>query len=369
MKNNKRTIITLGIILSLFFIYSIVSIYSFSGFILDNKEELVIKQVIFYLLGIISIIIIYKIGIDKILKYSLFIYIFNIILLILVLIFGSNINGSRAWFTIPFLGSFQPSEFAKIGIILLSAKVISDTKIKDLKDEFKLILKIFIIVLIPSILTFLEPDTGGVIMYFVAGILMLFVSNIRMRWFILAMFILFLVGGIFLYIFYYKDDLFIKIFGSSMFYRLDRLFDWSKSSGMQLENSIISIGASGIFGHGSSSILLYYPEGHTDFIFTSFVSCFGFLGACILIITIVVFDLKCINIACNSKDVHKLVIMGFLGIFMYQQIQNIAMTLGLLPITGITLPFISYGGSSLLSSMIGVGLIISTLKDEKRLKY
>ena len=341
MKNNKRTIITLGVILSLFFIYSIVSIYSFSGFILDNKEELVIKQVIFYLLGIISIIIIYKIGIDKILKYSLFIYIFNIILLILVLIFGSNINGSRAWVTIPFLGSFQPSEFAKIGIILLSAKVISDTKIKDFKDEFKLILKIFIIVLIPSILTFLEPDTGGVIMYFVAGILMLFISNIRMRWFILAMFILFLVGGIFLYIFYYKDDLFIKIFGSSMFYRLDRLFDWSKSSGMQLENSIISNGASGIFGPGS----------------------------CILIITIVVFDLKCINIACNSKDVHKLVIMGFLGIFMYQQIQNIAMTLGLLPITGITLPFISYGGSSLLSSMIGVGLIISTLKDEKRLKY
>ena len=180
---------------------------------------------------------------------------------------------------------------------------------------------------------------------------MLFISKIRYRWFLILIGSIILLGGIFLFLYIFKTDLFINIFGSSMFYRLDRIFDWQNSSGMQLENSIISIGSSGYLGNGISNILLYFPEGHTDFIFSSFASIYGLVGMIILILTIVWFDVNILTTT-PSKKVYKYVI-----------IQNISMTIGLLPITGITLPFISYGGSSLLSYMILLGITISIQKN------
>ena len=178
--------------------------------------------------------------------------------------------------------------------------------------------------------------------------------------FLFTFLIMFLLGALLFYVYIFQTDLFIKIFGSSMFYRFDRIFDWSNASGMQLENSIISIGSSGYFGHGISNILLYFPEGHTDFIFASFSSIFGLFGILVLITAVVFFDLLIIKTAKKSKNnTNKLICTGFLGVFIYQQIQNICMTVGILPITGITLPFISYGGSSLISFMIILGIIIS----------
>ena len=147
-----------------------------------------------------------------------------------------------------------------------------------------------------------------------------------------------------------------------MFYRFDRIFDWSNASGMQLENSIISIGSSGYFGHGISNILLYFPEGHTDFIFASFASIYGLMGMFILIASIVWFDVLLIKTKTREAR-YKYVIAGMCGALFYQQIQNISMTIGLMPITGITLPFISYGGSSLISYMILLGIVLCIRKD------
>ena len=358
MKPNKSFIY----ILLIFFIISINSIYSFSFFLTDNQYSLVIRQACFYIIGIIFIFIIIKIKPEKFIKYSLYIYFFNIILLILVLIFGTEINGTKAWFTIPIIGSFQPSEFMKIGLILYLAKVIDKHKLNNFKDELKLIIKVFIITLIPSLITFLEPDTGAVLIYFVIALIMLFMSKIRYRWFILLFSIILILSLSFLYLYIYQTDLFISTFGSSMFYRLDRIFDWQNSSGMQLENSIISIGSSGYFGNGISNILLYFPEGHTDFIFASFASVYGLVGIIILLLTIIWFDISIFTINHKNK-IYKYIVTGFGGAILYQQIQNISMTIGLLPITGITLPFISYGGSSLLSYMILLGIVISIKKN------
>lgn len=357
MKTNKSFIY----ILLIFFIISINSIYSFSVFLTNEPYSLVIRQSIFYLLGIIIILIMIKINPHKLIKYSFYIYLINVLLLILVLFIGTEINGARAWFSIPIIGTFQPSEFMKIGLILYIAKIIDNHKIKNYKDELLLILKVFIITIIPGIITFLEPDTGAVLIYFVIAFVMLFTSNIRYRWFILFFSIILIIGILFLYLYIFQTDLFISIFGSSMFYRLDRIFDWQSSSGMQLENSIISIGSSGYFGNGINNILLYFPEGHTDFIFSSFASIYGLVGMIILIFTIIWFDLTIINT--NTKEkVFKYIIVGIIGALLYQQIQNISMTIGLLPITGITLPFISYGGSSLLSYMILLGIVMSIKK-------
>lgn len=360
--NSMKAIKSYIFILLIFFIISINSIYSFSTYLTSNPYTLVIRQAIFYIFGVVLIFIILKIKPKFFIKYSFYIYLTNVILLVLVLFLGTSINGTRAWFNVPLIGTFQPSEFMKIGLILFIAKIIDTQKLKTFKDELLLIFKVFIITLIPSILTFLEPDTGAVIIYFVIALIMLFMKNIRYRWFLILGSIIFLLGGSFIYLYLFETDLFISFFGSSMFYRLDRIFDWQNSSGMQLENSLISIGSSKLLGNGISNILLYFPEGHTDFIFSSFASIYGLVGIIILIFTIVWFDITLLTR--NPKDkVYKYVIMGSAGALIYQQVQNIAMTIGLLPITGITLPFISYGGSSLLSYMILLGIIISIEKN------
>ena len=358
MKDSRRFIY----ILLIFFILSINSIYSFSRFITDQQYSLIIRQTIFYLIGILSIFIVFKIDLKKLLKYSFYIYLFNILLLILVLFLGIEINGTKAWFKVPLIGTIQPSEFMKIGLILYLAKIIDSTKLKNYKDEFILIGKVFLITIIPSIITFLEPDTGAVIIYFVISLVMLFISKIRFRYFIILFLTILIISSLFLFLYINEKDLFISIFGSSMFYRLDRIFDWKSSSGMQLENSILVIGSSGFIGNGINNILLYFPEGHTDFIFASLASIYGFIGMIILIITIIYFDYSILNISPRAK-IYRYIIIGFFGALFYQQIQNISMTIGILPITGITLPFISYGGSSLISYMILLGIVLKSKKE------
>lgn len=352
---------------SIFAIISLISIYSASMYLSKTLGNLVLKQAMWYAVGIIFIFIIYKLKISFFIKISPYIYLFNVILLLGLLFVGPVINGSRCWYIIEGIGSFQPSEFMKISLVLIEAYIIDkfSSKEKNAKNEFKLITLIFIVFLIPSILTFLEPDTGAVIIYFIITLLMLFISGIRLRWFIIGISMLIIIVASFLAFFFLKQDMFIKIFGSDFFYRIDRVINWQNGSGMQLENSLAAIGSSGILGHGFNKTPLYFPEAGTDFIFSVYASNFGLIGSCIFILLVVLFDIHLIKVGMSSKSIYKYIISGILGIFIYQQIQNISMTLGLLPITGITLPFISYGGSSLLSYMILIGFVISIYNEKE----
>ena len=358
---------TLILYVSIFAIISLISIYSASMYLSKTLGNLVLKQAMWYAVGIFFIFIIYKLKISFFIKISPYIYLFNVILLLGLLFVGPVINGSRCWYIIEGIGSFQPSEFMKISLVLIEAYIIDkfSSKEKNAKNEFKLIALIFIVFLIPSILTFLEPDTGAVIIYFIITLLMLFISGIRLRWFIIGISMLIIIVASFLAFFFLKQDMFIKIFGSDFFYRIDRVINWQNGSGMQLENSLAAIGSSGILGHGFNKTPLYFPEAGTDFIFSVYASNFGLIGSCIFILLVVLFDIHLIKVGMSSKNIYKYIISGILGIFIYQQIQNISMTLGLLPITGITLPFISYGGSSLLSYMILIGFVISIYNEKE----
>jgi rod shape determining protein RodA len=161
-------------------------------------------------------------------------------------------------------------------------------------------------------------------------------------------------------IYFFKSDLFINIFGNDFFYRINRLLDWRTGSGMQLTNALTAISSAGIFGFGFNHTPIYFPEAHTDFIFSVYASNFGLIGSILLLTLLIYFDLRLVNIAVKSNiNINKYIMAGILGMLLYQQIQSIGMNLGLLPITGITLPFISYGGSSLLSYMIMAGLIFN----------
>ena len=364
-KLNKSLIICVFI----FMIISIVTIYSAMTYLPDYLGNLSFKQFMRYLVVYFMIIIVNKISVENIYHFNWYIYITSILLLAILLVIGEPINGSKCWFTIPKIGSIQPSEFAKISLIL-TVSIITENwakkirKVPTLKEEIILLAKIFIIWLIPSFLTFLEPDTGAVFIYSIIVIAILFVSPLRKRWFILAMILIGIGLGSFLFLYFLKKDIFVNIFGTELFYRIDRLLDWKNGTGMQLENSLTSIGSSSILGHGYNKTPIYFPESGTDFIFAVYASNFGLLGSIFLIVIILYFDITIIKIAKNASNItEKFTAVGILGILVYQQIQNIGMTLGILPITGITLPFISYGGSSLLSYMLMIGILLNIHND------
>ncbi len=363
---NFKIDISILICILLLCIISLISINS-AQYLIDDKT-LVFKQILWYTLGFIVAFIIMIIGNKSLIKYSYIMYIIGIILLILVLFFGADINNSKCWFKIPGIGNFQPSEFMKIILILVLSNQIDKFRENNpspsVKDEFIFLLKIMIIVLIPSILTFLEPDTGVVLIYLLITFIMLLISGVRYRWFILVISILLLSIGTILGLYFLNNDLFIKIFGSSFFLRIDRLLDWSNGSGYQLEQGITSIGSAGLLGFGLNKTPIYFPEPQTDFIFAVYSNNFGFIGSVILISVLTIFDIKLIKLAIESeKNINKYLIAGIVGMLIYQQVQNIGMTIGLMPITGITLPFISYGGSSLLSYMIMIGIIFNISKE------
>ena len=356
-------------------IISIITIYSSMTYTSPSLGNLALKQAIWYGVGWILVFILIKLGNDYLYRHTWVLYIIGNILLLLLLFFGTPINNSKCWFMIPGIGSIQPSEFMKIFIMLVLATMIhdfrSDYKNPDCKDEFIFILKTLGVLIIPSILTFLEPDTGAVLIYFVIYFSMMFMSGIRIRWFIiLLLLIISVVGGI-LFLYYCKESLFIKLFGTSFYYRLERIFNWQEGSGLQLENSIAAIGSAGLFGHGFNNTPIYFPESSTDFIFAVFASNFGLIGVIILLGIIIFFDLNVYFLKDKKiEDTNKFIIAGILGMLLFQQIQNIGMTIGILPITGITLPFISYGGSSLLSYMLLVGIIINiSMRKNRTYKY
>ena len=372
MKRVSRYQVDLGIIISLliFSVISIITIYSAQSLLIDTND-LYIKQIVWYVVGFLLAFFVMFIGNNYIYKNIWFLYGIGIISLILLLIFGTPINDAKCWFTIKHIGTIQPSEFMKIILIVTEAVLIdkfnNDFPNPSVKEEFMFLIKIGIVVLVPSILTFLQPDTGVVLIYLLITIVLLFVSGIRYRWFVL----LFLIAGVgvgtILGIYFLNNELFIKIFGTSFFLRVDRLLDWSNSSGFQLENGLSAIGAGGFLGTGFNNTPIYFPEPQTDFIFAVFASNFGFLGVILLLGLILFFDIRLITIANkNNFNVNKYVIAGIVGMLIYQQVQNIGMTFGLMPITGITLPFISYGGSSLLSYMIMAGIIFTISNESLR---
>lgn len=358
----------------LFAIISILTINSASTYISATQGNLVLKQIIWYSIGTILVTIIMHYKNDYLYRNAFILYILFCILLLLLLFFGTPINNSKCWFTIPGIGGFQPSEFMKIILMLVLAVMINNFKTNydnpTIKDEAIFIFKTLIILLIPSVLTFLEPDTGSVIMYFVIYFAMMFTSGIRLRWFIFSFILLLVIVGIVLGIYFINSDLFMHIFGTKLFYRMDRIFNWHSGTGLQLENALASIGSAGLFGHGYNNTPLYFPESGTDFIFAVFASNFGLVGSILLVSLILYFDIKLIKLI--SKKIlipDKYVLVGIISCLVFQQVQNIGMTIGLFPITGITLPFISYGGSSLLSYMLMVGIILNISCDSNEHKY
>ena len=372
MKNSSRFKVDIWILICiiLFGVISAISIMSAEK-LLTASNNLVFRQIMWYIVGFILIYFIMFIGNNFLYKNAWIMYIVGVLALLLVLFFGATINEAKCWFKIPGIGNIQPSEFMKIVLIIVLGRIINKFKNENenptVMEEFIFLIKVGFVVGIPSILTFLEPDTGVVLIYLLITIIMLFISGIRIRWFIILISVFLVIIAFILGTYFINNDLFIKIFGSSFFLRVDRLLDWSSGNGYQLENGITSIGSGGLIGYGIGNTPIYFPEPQTDFIFAVFSNNFGFIGSLILVGLLLFFDLRIVKLAIESpSNINKYVISGIIGMLLYQQLQNIGMTIGLMPITGITLPFISYGGSSLLSYMIMAGIILNISNENIR---
>ena len=322
-------------------------IIAFMFFSLNNilkYTDSITKQLIFYGIGFLIFFGVSKMDKRLIFKTIIPIYIILNVLLLYLLLFGTSINGSKAWINLGFF-SFQPSELMKITLIILLSLIIST------KEKYLVIS--LIVTLIPSVLTFLEPDTGNVIFYFVIlfAVLILKIKNIRK----IIPYIFILVIGIFLFmgLYFGNKSLFVKIFGSSFFYRMDRVVNLFSSS-YQLDMALMNMGVSGFLGNNAVSSI---PEATTDFAFSLLVSLNGFVGTSIFLIINFYLDMLIIRKIDNTDIIMQYITFSFLFMKIFQSSIHILMNIGLLPITGITLPFISSGGTSLLTYFFALGLI------------
>ena len=347
------------IVLSLFgliMIYS--SSYIWASYKFGDSFRYVKLQGLFLVVGIILMYFISKIDYKLYNKYAWKIFIGCVILLVLVLIpgIGSVRNGSRSWFGI---GSFgiQPSEFAKLALIILTSKYLTNSN-KFIKDIKKGVLPILGILFFVFGLIMLQPDFGTGMIIVVSIIALLYVAGVNMKFFI-GLGVLGMVGIIILIVI--------------APYRMDRITSfvnpWNDplGTGFQIIQSLYAIGPGGIVGMGflnSRQKHFYLPEPQTDFIFSIISEEFGILGV-IIVSVLFLSILYCgIKIALKSEDSFgKYLAFGMTFQMLIQAIMNLSVVIGLIPVTGVTLPFLSYGGSSLVVSMISVGLILSFSKD------
>ena len=344
------------IIISLFgllMIYSSSCIWAEYKF--NDPYKFVKTQGIFLIVGYFFMGIISKINYRYYKKYSNLIMIGCTLLLILVLIpgIGTVRNGSRSWFGI---GSFgiQPSEFTKLGLIIFTAKYFSNNKIKDIKTS---VLPILIVVLLVFGLIMLQPDFGTGVIIVMTIVALMFVAGVKMGFFI-KMGVLGLLGIVGLIII--------------APYRLKRITSflnpWSDplGSGFQIIQSLYAIGPGGLLGMGLGNSVqkhFYLPEPQTDFIFSIISEELGFMGILIVATLFIIIIYSGLKIALLQEETFsKYMVFGITFSLAFQTLLNLMVVVGLIPVTGVTLPFLSYGGSSLLVSMISIGIILNISK-------
>ena len=350
-------VITL-ILFGLIMIFSASSIWAEYKF--NDSFKYVKQQGLFIIIGIILMHTVSKIDYKWYYKKTNLILLICLFLLVLVLIpgFGSVRNGSRSWFGI---GSFgiQPSEFAKLGLIIFTAKYLSQNN-KFLKDIRKGVILILLVLFLIFGLIMLQPDFGTGMIIVVSILAMLFIAGVNIKFFI-GLGVLG-VGGI------------VGLIAIAP-YRMDRITSfidpWKDplGTGFQIIQSLYAIGPGGLLGQGflnSRQKQFYLPEPQTDFIFSIISEEFGVLGVIIVCGLFLLVLYRGIKIGLQTDDLFaKYLAFGMIFQIIVQTIMNLMVVIGLIPVTGVTLPFLSYGGSSLLISMISVGILLNISRYDK----
>ncbi len=345
------SIVIIFVIFGLFMVYSasnVVAMYRF-----NDKAYFLKRQLIFTIIGIIIMFFIINMNLNLLYKATNYIYIFGLILLVLVLIPGIGVirGGARSWIG---FGSFsiQPSEFMKLASIMMLSKYLSKNykKLKAVSE----CLKLLVLIGISFGLIMLQPDFGTGLVLILSCILLLFNAGVPYKYFIILG-ILGLIGIIVLVV--------------SAPYRLTRIFafldPWSDplGSGFQSIQSLFAIAPSGLFGRGFNNSMqkhFFLPEPQNDFIFAIICEEFGLIGGLIVVGLFLYIIITGIKTSLTVDNLYlKFLSLGISLMFFVQVFINIGVVIGLLPVTGITLPILSYGGSSLVLTLISIGILIN----------
>ncbi|MBR5228042.1 MAG: rod shape-determining protein RodA [Clostridia bacterium] len=342
--------------------FGIIGIYS-AGFNSSDTTEY-IKQLIWFGIGAVIMLLTWLIDYNVLGKLSYVGYGVFLVLLVAVL-FTTPVNNATSWFDLGFF-TFQPSELMKIVYILMLAKILDKTTFKDKKSINKLknlgiILAVF---LVPFLLILKQPDFGTAIVFAFITFFMLYKAGISYKYIIIAfLVILALIPLVYMFVLSDYQQNRIKVFLNPELDPLD--------SGYNAIQSKIAIGSGKLTGtgllQGTQTQFGYLPVKSSDFIFSAIAEELGFIVCVIIILVYVIMIFRMINISNTAKDrFGSIVSIGIASMFMFHLIENVGMTMGLLPITGIPLLFVSYGGSSMLTSFIALGIMLSISSRRQR---
>jgi rod shape determining protein RodA len=278
------------------------------------------------------------------------------LLIVLIPGLGTEKNGAKAWIALPGGFQIQPAEFAKVGIIIGMAMILSERSHDSDKPSNKNVLQSLAVAALPVLLIVLQPDMGTILIIAASVVTMIAVSGTSSKW-VVGLLLLAVSGG------------FIAVqAGVVSEYQVKRLQTFvdpnadTQGSGYQLRQARITVGSGGLLGtglfNGPQTSGRFVPEQQTDFIFTVAGEQLGFLGSGTILILYLILLMRAFSIARRTTDPFgRLVCTGVIAWFAFQMFENIGMTLGMMPMTGVPLPFISYGGSSMFATLIGFGLL------------
>ncbi len=321
------------------------------------------KQCLFVLIAPLVVGVIMAFPFDILRRRAELFYWASFILLTVTTVFN-RATGVKAWLDTLWGYTIQPSEFAKLAMILILAKNLSrqDRPMADMKS----FIHIFLLVILPGMVILLQGETGSLLVIIFMFAVMMYFSNVSMKTLIILASIA-ILGVLALYGF--------MIATGSTDYRLARIAGWmnpelfSSSDAYQQTMSKMTIGSGGLSGNGmfvsgAISQLNYVPADWTDFIYATIGETWGFIGCVAVLIGYVLILLRMLYLAWFTRDKFgRLIIIGVMGMLLFHVLENIAMTLGLMPITGIPLPFLSYGGSNMMTNMGGVGLVLNVTRN------
>lgn len=363
----------LGVVSSVF-IHSTVTVFPQFGVVSNHG----IKQAIFY--GISFIVLIIMTNIDFAIWIKFRWYIYSILLVLLLMLFLApasmtgnpngimrEVNGAVSWFFLPGF-ALQPSEFMKFALILVFAIEIEKHNKKYAVQSFQsdvwLLTKLMVILAPVALLVYKQPDTGMVVLYLALLAPMIYLSGIQRK--ILIFFAAIptaIIGFIVTAYFFFHDFYQEKLLGALSSHQISRINGWLHpfeflDSSYQTRLGIMAIGTGKFEGKGYLGNTVYTPEKHTDFIFTTIAEEMGFLGGAFVLVLMFSLIYRIILITMQAETrLSAMIGASIASLFAFQIFQNIGMTMGLLPVTGITLPFISYGGSSLISNIMLISLV------------
>lgn len=363
------------ILLVLFIGTSLIAIYNAQQLEQYEGENFVLRQIFFFSIGILIAASIQFLDMEQIYKASIYIYIGGLLLLILLYISPESlarpVNGAKSWFngeSLPI--SIQPAEFVKLTTILYLSATISRHREKfeeaNFKSDIILLGKLVVITLIPVFLIMLQPDFGTAMVYvFILGMMIIFSG---MNWRIILGLVAavgVVLGAILTFIITFPN-LAREVVGPDRVYQINRILTWfdpsqsTETANWHFERAHMGLGSGQLFGKGIGGIEVYYPEAQTDFIFSVIGETFGFIGGAFVILLFFLLLYKLVTLGLNIYKFMPFATyfsFGFFSLVLIHAFQNIGMTINIMPVTGIPLPLISYGGSSVMSIMLGIGVI------------